>query len=210
MLKLTYWPKRGRAEQVRLILSLLGLEWEERNFDQDSPEHHAMQALGPAGGLMFASVPLLEDGDFGLVQGPVILGYLARRQGLVDPTDLQSSSRADAIAWGAEDLRMAYFLLFGMGAERKQRTFLTGRFRQRWLPAFEGLLALNSNDRFFVGDGFTQADVAVWDVLDSLVTWVPGSREAISEHPRVHAWFEAFASEPRIAAYLASSRRPQS
>jgi glutathione S-transferase len=205
MLELTYWPKRGRAEQVRLLMALLELDWEEHNFDQGSPAHLAMQALGPAGGLMFGSVPLLEDGAFQLVQGPVILGYLARKHGLVDPTDLQAGARADAIAWGAEDLRIAYFLLFGAGAARKQRVFLTGRFRNRWLPSFDGLLERG----FFVGDGYTQADVAVWDVLDSLVTWVPGSREALAEHARLLQWFDAFAAHPPIASYLASSRRPQ-
>ena len=100
---------------------------------------------------------------------------------------------------------MAYFTLFGPDAPSAQRLFLTGRFRQRWLPAFDGLLELNGDTGFFVGDDITWADLAVFDILDSMVQWVQGAN--LDNHPRVARFFDAIRERPRIAAYLASDRR---
>jgi len=198
--RLTYWRKRGRGEQIRLLLNLLAENYEDVYVEQ-GPTLDALQARGPSI-LPFGSVPLLEDGDFTLVQGPVILGYLARKHGL-GADDLRLRARADAIALGAEDLRMDYFRLLGRPAE-KQQAFLTGKFRRRWLPRLEGLLVLNDS-HCFIGDGFTHADVAVWDALDAIVTWIPGAE--LSAFSRVTAFYTRFADEPRIAAYLQSDRR---
>jgi hypothetical protein len=136
-------------------------------------------------------------------QGPVILGYLARKHGLLTG-DLRDQARADAIALGAEDLRMEYFRLLGRAPE-KQEAFLTGKFSQRWLPSLKGLLALNDDSRSFGGGGYTHADVAVWDALDAIVTWIAGAD--LSTFSRVAAFYARFAHEPRIAAYLRSERR---
>lgn len=209
MYRLTYWQKRGRGEQVRLLLHELDLDYEEVYVVEGSPGFVAMQKAGPRGGLAFQSVPMLDDDGFQLVQGPVILGYLARKHGLVDATDLKTASWADAIAWGAEDIRLAYFTMFGAGGPARQQAFVEGRYRNRWLPAFETLLDMNGDNGFFVGDDITHADIAVWDILDSMQEWVAGARDAMAEFPRVQRFFETIAARPRIAAYLASDQRPR-
>ncbi len=198
--RLTYWRKRGRGEQIRLLLNLLAEDYDDIYVEQ-GPTFDALQAQG-ATTLPFGSIPLLEDGDFKLVQGPVILGYLARKHGLL-PDDSRVRAHADAIALGAEDLRMDYFRLLGRSAE-KQQAFLTGKFRRRWLPRLESLLILN-DARCFVGNGFTHADVAVWDALDAIVTWIPGAE--LSAFSTLAAFYARFADEPRIATYLHSDRR---
>jgi glutathione S-transferase len=203
-LTLTYWNKRGRGEQVRLLLHALNEPYTEK-YVAKGPQFKALQAQGPSK-LMFGSVPLLEDGDFSLCQGPVILSYLAKKHGLL-PDDPGVQARADAIAWGAEDLRIRYFGLFGPNAEEKQRAFVDGDFKSRWLPAFEGLLQLNQSEAHFVGDGLTHADVAVWDVLDSMLQWVSGA--SLEGQPRLMAFFDGFKARPEIAAYLESEDRPQ-
>lgn len=198
--RLTYWSKRGRGEQVRLMLNLLGQDYVDVPVTQ-GPEFEVLQAEGPAT-LYFGSVPLLEDGDFKLVQGPVILGYLARKHGIL-AKDPQTEARTDAIALGAEDLRMDYFR--GLRSADRQEAFVTGKFNQRWLPNLEGLLTLNDDPRYFVGDRYTHADVAMWDALDAIVTWVAGA--TLDACPAVAAFYARFAKEPTIAAYLQSDRR---
>ena len=59
---------------------------------------------------------------------------------------------------------------------------------------------------FFVGDAITHADIAMWDVLDSITTWI--SEALINEFPAVERFFASIQSRPNIAAYLASKRRP--
>jgi len=200
--RLTYWPKRGRGEQVRLLLNELDAPYEDVHVTYGEM-FRALQAEG-VGKLAFGSIPLLEDGDFALVQGPVILSYLARKHGML-PNDLQTQAKADAIALGAEDLRMAYFRLFGDDAETKQRAFIDGAWSDRWRPQLEGLLALNGETGFFIGGSITHADIAMWDVLDSLLAWVDGF--TLEGSPLLASWFEGIKARPRLAAYLASDRR---
>lgn len=202
--KLTYWNKRGRAEQVRLLLNDLGADYEDvhvkgRAFVQ-------LKDRGPEF-LTFGSVPMLEDGDFRLCQGPVIMDYLAEAHGIAPKTP-RPAAKARSIVLGAEDLRMRYFTLFGDGGEDRQRAFVDGDWQSRWLPSFDGLLALNGEGPWLVGDHMTQADIAVWDILDSMTSWVAGA--TIDEHPRLKAWFDSIKARPRIAEYLTSNRRPSS
>lgn len=199
--RLTYWPKRGRAEQIRLLLNELGQPYEDVHVEK-GPEFAKLRAQGPRV-LPFGSVPVLEDGDFRIAQGPAILSYLARKHGIA-PSELQAAARADSIAWAAEDLRIRYFSLFGEGGPARQADFVKGPWRERWLPCLGGLLEQNGG-AFFVGPALTHADVAVWDALDACLQWVEGA--SLAESPRLAAFFDAFRARPRIAAYLASDRR---
>src|ERR1700743_3327998 len=139
--RLWYFPVRGRGEQIRLFLHALGQPFENVPVTRDRLAE--LKKEGPQL-LAFGSLPLLEDGDFRLVQGPVIMSYLAHRHGLT-PENLQQAAQASVITLGAEDLRSKYFSLFGEGSEAKQAAFLAGDWKIRWLPSFEGLLKLNGN-----------------------------------------------------------------
>lgn len=204
---LTYWNKRGRGEQIRLLLNELGADYEEVQIERNSPQLRALQAQGPKM-LYFGSVPMLEDGGFRLCQAPVILSYLVAKHGLA-PADLQQRAKADAICWGAEDLRCLYFgLFFASDPSAAQAAFVAGPWRKRWLMSLDGLLALNGDTDVFVGRDLTHADIAAWDVLDSVTTWIEGA--TLEGFPRLERFHQAIAARPRIAAYLASDRRPAS
>jgi len=203
MLKLTYWARRGRAEQIRLLLRAMDVPYEEVHVAGAS--FKALQAEGPAS-LTFGSVPMIEDEGLRLCQGPVILGYLARKHGFA-PESLVDAARADEIALGAEDLRIRYFTLFGEGAAEKQAAFVSGPWKSRWLPAFEGLLELADSDAHFVGGALTHADAAVWDALDAITTWIEGAD--LTDAPRLARFFDAFRARPLVAGYLSSDQRPK-
>lgn len=201
--RLTYWNKRGRGEQVRLLLQQLGADYEDVHIDRNGL--HELQKSGPRV-LYFGSIPMLEDGDFRLCQAPVILSYLARKHGVM-PEDPRAAARADAMVLGAEDLRLQYFGLFGPDASEAQRAFVEGPLRTRWLPSFEGHLELNNSDQHFVGSSVTHADIAVWDILDSLLAWISGV--TLDGYPRLTHFQASLAERPRIKSYLASNRRAQ-
>lgn len=198
--RLRYFPIRGRGEQIRLFLHALQQPFEDVPVRRDQfPE---LKKEGP-GTLAFGSLPLLEEDGFKLVQGPVILGYLARKHG-VAPTDLQQAARADAITLGAEDLRSKYFGLFGENSEEKKAAFRDGDWKTRWLPSLEGLLALNGDSGFFVGSSLTHADIAVWDAVDAVLSNVPGT--SLEGFPRLAKFREEIAGRSAVAAYLAQRR----
>jgi glutathione S-transferase len=201
--KLLYFPIRGRAEQIRLLFHALDIPFEDAKVNRDRFMELKQQG---AKMLSFGALPLLEDGDFRLVQGAAILGYLARKHG-VAPTDPQLSARADSIVLGAEDLRVKYFQLFGDEAEEKQASFVSGDLQSRWLPSFEGLLEQNGDSGYFVGDSLSHADIAVWDVLDALQTHVKGA--SLAGYPRLQAFYDRVRARPSLAAYLESPARPK-
>jgi glutathione S-transferase len=196
-LALHYFPIRGRGEQVRLLLHALQVPFEDVHVTRD--RFMAMKKAGP-GTLYFGSLPMLADGDFRLVQGPAIMSYVGRTHGAA-PTDARLAARAEAITLGAEDLRVQYFKLFGDDAETKQTEFATGGWKHRWLPSFEGLLEIEGNHGHFVGKQLSFADVAVWDVLDAVITYTkPATLDGFA---RVKGFYERFASRPEVAKYLA-------
>jgi len=200
--RLFYWALRGRGEQIRLLLNELGEAYEDIHVSK-AGRFKAMRDEGP-GTLSFGSVPMLQDGDFTLVQGPAIMNYLGRKHGIM-PTDVRAAARTEAMVLGAEDMRMAYFRTLGDGKAEKQAKFVAGAWMERWLPAWAGALELNGDTGYLVGPSLTQADIAVWDALDAVVTWVDGA--SLAGFPRVERFYESIRVRPGIAAYLASDRR---
>lgn len=198
--QLWYFPFRGRGEQIRLMFHAISQPFEEVPISRD--KFVELKKEGPRT-LMFGSLPLLVDGDFRLAQGPVIMGYLARRHGAA-PTDLRAEARADAITLGAEDLRSKYFGLFGEGAPAKQASFVAGDWQTRWLPALEGLLKL-SGTGFLTGNTFSHADIAVWDALDAVLNDVKGA--TLDGFPLLTEFRERIAGLPGLVPYLQSRKK---
>ena len=198
---LYYFPIRGRGEQVRLLFHALDISFEDVHVQGNAfPE---LKKQGPEM-LAFGSLPMLEDGTFRLCQGPVILSYLARKHDAA-PSDPQLSAKTDAIAWGAEDLRMRYFKLFGDAPETKQAEFVAGDWHQRWLPNLDGLLALNGVSGHFVGERLSHADIAMWDVLDAILINIEAA--TLDGFSRLQAFYDAIRSRPAVAAYVESGKR---
>jgi glutathione S-transferase len=202
--RLFYWALRGRGEQVRLLLNELRQDYEDVHVGKDD-DFPRLRREGP-GTLYFGSVPMLQDGEFKLVQGPAIMNYIGRKHGIM-PSDIQAAARTEAMVLGAEDMRMAYFRLLGdtdHAVERRSR-FVAGAWHERWLSAWDGLLDLNGDNGYLVGPALTQADLAVWDALDAIVTWIEGAR--FGSFARVEQFYESIRARPAIAEYLGSDRR---
>jgi glutathione S-transferase len=199
--RLWYFPFRGRAEQIRLLFAMMGVSFEDRRIRK--AEFIELKEQG-ASQLYFGSLPMLEDGDFRLSQGPVIMNYLARKHGLA-PSEIKAAAKAEAIVLGAEDLRTVYFRMFGEDAESKQKAFLDNDWKQRWLSHLEELLELNSSHMHLVGDSETQADVAFWDALNSVLTFIPNA--SLDGYPKVEAFYHRLAQWPSWQSYL--KERPE-
>ncbi|MCG8420262.1 MAG: glutathione S-transferase family protein [Proteobacteria bacterium] len=201
--KLYYFSARGRGEQIRLLCRALQVPLDDVRVKPD--KFLEFKAQGPSM-LFFGSLPMLEDGDFRLPQGPVIMSYIARQHGAV-PDDPRLSAKIEAINWGAEDLRSRYFTLFGQDSAAKQVEFTSGDWKQRWLTSFDGLLEMNGDTGYFVGDRLTHADIAVWDALDAVLSYVPSA--SLDGFSRLQAFYDSVRTIPSIEAYLNSDQRPQ-
>ena len=58
---------------------------------------------------------------------------------------------------------------------------------------------------YLVGTSLTQADVAVCDALDAIVTWVDDA--GFGDYGTVERFYKSIGEKPAIAGYLSSDRR---
>ena len=151
----------GNCHKVRLMLSLLGLEYEKvsvnlQQQDQKTPEHLARHPLG--------KVPVLEDGDVSIWDSQAILVYLARKydtSGTWLPAD--PTAQAQVTQW----LSVAVNEMFA-GCALSRAIVKLGRagdldaaqtLARNTLQVLDDHLAKRD---WLVGDGPTIADIAVY------------------------------------------------
>ncbi len=209
---LFYFPVRGRAELIRLILAEAGLEYAEHPIGKDTPPLHGrptdFAALKASGLLAFEAVPLWEEADgFRLAQSLAIANHLARQHGLMGKTQREHAQVEQALG-GYEDARME--LRKVATAAPAQRSELREEFvtvvAPRWLGYFEKLLRANRDATgFLVGDALSSADLALWYFVETLED--NGMGAAMAKAPLVAAHFARIGKRPQIAAYVSSPRR---
>jgi len=215
--KLYYFAGRGRGEQIRVLLHELEVPFEDVRLGRD--EFVALQKQ--QGPLTFGSVPMLEEGKQTLVQGGVIMSYLAKKHGIY-PVDVHDGATADSIVLGAEDFRMKVFaepttkaktskdgkseaeVAEITKAQESVKKFLTDVWHGRWEGQFERLL--KSGTGFVVGSSLTHADVSVFDTIDGFLTAFGPLFSGLdsTRTPHLAKFYSDMKSRPKIAKYLAS------
>lgn len=96
MLKLYDLTLSGNCYKIRLMLSLLSLEYELVPVNLQAGEHKssAFLQLNPLG-----QVPILKDGDIVIRDSQAILVYLARRYGSEDWLPVEAEAMAKVVQW---------------------------------------------------------------------------------------------------------------
>ena len=116
MITLYGTPVSGNAYKARLLLSLLGLEFEETVINLRTGENRtgSFLALNPRG-----QVPVLTDGEVTVWDSQAILVYLARRYGEAW-LPVEPAAMAEVMQW----LALAENeLLFGLARARAAKVF---------------------------------------------------------------------------------------
>ena len=116
MITLYGGPLSGNAYKVRLLLNLLGLEFEETVVNLQTRENQAdsFLALNPRG-----QIPTLVDGEVTIWDSQAILVYLARRYGEAW-LPVEPAAMAEAMQWLAVAENE---LLFGLARARAVKCF---------------------------------------------------------------------------------------
>lgn len=210
---LLYFPARGRAEIIRLLLAEAGVDYQEHPVGKGTPPQGGrptdLAALLADGSLPFGAVPVWEEpGGFRLAQSQAIAFHLARKHGLAgkDPVE-----QAKVEEWwgGVDDVRAELRKLYTTPPEQRAalRAELRTAILPRWLGHLERLLRTNRGGAgFTVGEGLTVADLALYYLLEMLRD--NGLGEPVDRSPALAALAGRIAARPRLAAYLASPRRP--
>jgi len=209
---LLYFRARGRAEVIRLVLAEAGVEYEEHHVGKATPPTGGrptdLAELKAAGLLPFGAVPVWEEPGLRLAQSAAIVNHLARRHGLL-PADPLEAARYDELMGAVDDVRAELRKLFLATTQhsREIRYELEHNILPRWLADLERLLAPRlAATGFAVGHAMTAADLALWYMLETAKD--NGLGAPLETCPALAAFFDRVAARPRIAAYLASQRRP--
>jgi glutathione S-transferase len=153
----------------------------------------------------FGALPSYREGDLEIFQTHAIIRHLARAHDLYGATEVDRV-RCDMIEEALSDLNE----LAGKAPWRPDFASGRGDFVAKELaPVLQQLdRFLPSNEKpggFWVGSSLTFIDPIAYAILSTTCAMFP---EAFEECPVLLQFLEEAASRPRIAAYLASGRRP--
>lgn len=210
---LIYFPARGRAEVIRLILAEAGVVYTEHHVGKGTPPQDGRPTdfteLKATGQLAFNAVPVWEEADgFRLAQSHAIANHLGRQYGLMGKT-LREQALVEQALGGVEDARVDLRRVVAASPEQRPavRAEILSTTAPRWLGHFERLLSQNGGGAgFLVGDALTTADLALWFLVETYEA--NGFGAAVAHFPLVAAHFQRIGSRERIAGYLASPKRP--
>lgn len=196
---LTYFDIRGRAEVIRLILEEAGAPYRERRVrEQEWP------TVKPT--MPFGQMPLYQEGDLILPHSHAIYRHLARKYGLYGQ-DERERIRCDIVEETFVDAQNVLAGFYWSPKFAEQRAEFERDRLPQLLAMLEGLLVQNEAGRgFWVGRGLTYVDFCAWHFLDYVR---PFSQATLERFQVLHAFKQRIEARPRIAAYLASERRPR-
>ncbi|MGH8661390.1 MAG: glutathione S-transferase [Burkholderiales bacterium] len=222
--ELYYWPSiQGRGEFIRLALEEGAADYvdvarlpKERGGGSEAISPLLEDARD--GRTPFAP-PILKAGKLLLCQTANILLYLGPRLGL-EPKAEAARLWAHQLQLTLSDLVVEahdthhpiagslYYEDQMPEALRCAADFRTSRL-PKFLGYFERVLATNpAGDRHLLGKSLTYVDLSLFQVISGLSYAFPRAMAAMSrKHPRLTALHQRVRERPRIAAYLASSRR---
>jgi glutathione S-transferase len=204
-LELIYFPLRGRAEQIRLVLAYTGLPYVDTAVPRERWD--ALKGTLPLG-----QVPILIERLGGkelvIAQSHAILRHLARMReiyGVGERQHILADTLADTIGdWRAKFNAIAYAPSF-----LKDKA-LTARYFEETLPpvlvTLDQLLQQSSSpeEGLFVGESVTFADLMAFDTIDAHLQVQP---DCLDNRFMLKRFFAKIKALPPIAEYLAQ-RRP--
>jgi glutathione S-transferase len=203
--RLTYFEGHGRAEEVRLMLALCGVPWQDAVYaDEDGAPfittEAQMRAIMRAGVLAMDQLPLLELDGLYLVQQNAILRYLARRHHVYG-SGLDEAAQIDILSDSLTDWAPITALMQG-------KEDAAGRGHGRYLDCFARALRSNSRGEFLVGKTVSFVDVQLFQALEQLVASGTAAKLKLADKwPELEAYRARVRELAPIAAYLASGRQ---
>lgn len=195
---ITYFPIRGRAEPIRLILEEVSIP-----YDENRVQLRDWKTLKPS--MPFKALPCYQEGDLTIVESRAVCRYLARKYQLYGSSE-DKMIRCDILDEAIRDAETALGGLFwDADFDSKQESFKKKQLVFS-LRNFENYLAsYPRSPEYCVGNAITFVDFVLWNYLD----WVRAfSYETLLQFPILMTIKTAVEARPNIQTYLRSSRRP--
>jgi len=220
--QLLYWPGiPGRGEPIRLLFEEAGVSYDDSgNFSKLLTRKATKSGAAKLMHATHFAPPILQHGDVEISQLPNIMFYLGPKLKLA-PEDDQGRFSVNQYFLTLADLQneahdthhpvavMKYY------EEQKEPALLKAEdFRENRVPLyfdhFEAVLTHNkaSESKWLVGENITYADLMLFHVVDGLKFAFPRFMDVmLSKYENISSLYERVKERPRIAEYLASTRR---
>lgn len=195
LVKLHYFPGRGRAETTRWMLAINHIKFE--NVPIETSE--MLLALRASGKLPFDQMPLLEIEEFNLSQSSAMIRYLARKGEYYGSTE-QDAVWCDMIAGAVADFAETSLQAAFQPTKEIAVKALQERFN-KFGPRFESRLSKNS---LCAGIKLTFADVLLAEAINSYLEWIP---DILDKTPFLHDLYKKVITTSGISDYLKSPQR---
>lgn len=211
--ELFYWPGiQGRGEFVRLALEEAGVDYVDVARGPKGVEK-LMAALKEDARPAFAP-PFLRIDGMTIGQTAAILMFLGERHGLA-PTDTAGRIWTHQLQLTIADLvGEAHETHHPVGAslyyedQKAEALRRAQEFTAQRIPKFLGYFARVLGKQDYLLGQCTYADLSLFQALEGLDYAFPkATARELKRHPELQALRQRVAARPRIAAYLASSRR---
>jgi glutathione S-transferase len=193
-MQLYSFPLSGHAHRVRLLLSLLGLEFETIDVDLAGGAHKQPEVLALNS---FGQVPVLVHDGHVIADSNAIMVYLAkafsRNEWLPDdPVGAAAVQRWLSVAAGP--------IAYGPATARLITVFGAKYDPAEIIARAHAILRLIDDElrarSFLVGDRPTLADIACY----SYIAHAPEGNVSLAEYPHVRAWIERIGALPGFVA----------
>lgn len=200
---LLYFPSRGRAEQIRVLLTL-----EQVPFTETAPANWVELKPETPFGLLPVFTDRSETEALVIPESGAIMRHLARKHDMYGST-LRHHAMCDALVDWVAEARTQYIPIAYAAVLQPSKE----QVEQYWaqLPQTLSLLerALSRSTKpdagWFVTDTPTFADVATFDLLDGLETIKPG---CLAEYAGLTGFVARFRELPTLASFFAERTRP--
>jgi glutathione S-transferase len=194
---ISYFPIRGRAEPIRLLLEDMGVPY--RNEPVDIKQWRKIKAETP-----FGKVPLYHEGQLEIAESHAIMRHLARRYDLYGNDELEGT-RCDVVQEVLHDAVEQFAeLMWNPDFAQVRDDFIQKRLRPMLTNLQQYLQDADGSPVHWVGRGNTFVDYIGYVWLDMVRAL---AKEVLQEFPRLWNLYQEFEKRPRIRAYLESDRR---
>jgi glutathione S-transferase len=195
---ITYFNVRGRAEVIRLILEERAVAYGERRVTLEE-----WPALKPT--LPFGQLPCYEQGALRIFQSHAIYRHLARQHDLYG-RDETERVRCDVVEEACVDAQNDIGGFFWKPDFAALRVQYEAHHLPQLLDRMQRLLLENRGSAgFWCGEQLSYVDFLAWHFLDYVRAF---SMPTLQRFAALYAFKQRIDNRPRIASYLASSRRP--
>ena len=213
-LRLLYFPLRGRGDCIREILHAAGVP-----FSEETPEYASLKAGAGSQTYPFGQLPVLVDGEFHVAQQDAIVRHLARKLSFYGKDEVEMTV-VDMVLLGVEDIRRKYLdLVYGREMEETAKkeyvakhvdpSSMHERVGGAHFAYLEAMLDRHAGKSgYAVGEGFTVADVLLFDIVDAHLRPAMCPETMRAHYPKLIKHYEFVSQMKGIKEYLEGPTRP--